>query len=362
MASIDRRVSPDTGAVAYQVRYRTPDGKSRAKTFRLMRDAKQFAASVETVKATGDFVDPQRATVTVSEWAASWMAARTSLAVSTRARYQTIVGTHIVPRWGRLRLSQVTHEDVQQWVAELGERMAPASVRKVHRVLSLLLSYAVKSGRLARNPANLVDLPRVKSKPRRYLTHEQVGAFADAVGEDWRLHVLVLAYTGLRIGELVALRWRNVDLLRRRLIVSESASTVDGRLVMSDTKGHEPREVPLPRFLVPLLEAAMEGHGPNDLAFPGPSGVMLRRQTLHQSAFPRASAAIGIDPPLTPHELRHTAASLAIAAGADVKVVQQMLGHKSATMTLDLYGHLFPDRLDVVADAMDAARSAALGA
>ncbi len=85
----------------------------------------------------------------------------------------------------------------------------------------------------------------------------------------------------------------------------------------------------------------------------------MRSRTFQRAVFDQASAAVGLEG-LTPHALRHTAASLAIAAGADVKVVQQMLGHKSATMTLDLYGHLFPDRLDTVADAMDAARAAAL--
>src|SRR5665811_1202169 len=88
-------------------------------------------------------------------------------------------------------------------------------------------------------------------------------------------------------------------------------------------------------------------------------GATLRAQTFQRAVLVDAAAAIGV-PGLTPHELRHTAASLAIASGADVKVVQQMMGHKSATMTLDLYGHLFGDRLDLVADALDNARTAAL--
>ncbi len=87
----------------------------------------------------------------------------------------------------------------------------------------------------------------------------------------------------------------------------------------------------------------------------------MRSRTFQRAVLDEAARSIGLDG-LTPHALRHTAASLAIAAGADVKVVQQMLGHKSATMTLDLYGHLFPDRLDTVADAMDAARRVALEA
>jgi integrase len=95
------------------------------------------------------------------------------------------------------------------------------------------------------------------------------------------------------------------------------------------------------------------------VVFTGPRGAVMRAGTFRRGTLIEAAKAVGI-PGFHPHELRHTAASLAIASGADIKVVQQMMGHKSATMTLDQYGHLFPDRLDVVADAMDAARLSAL--
>lgn len=131
-------------------------------------------------------------------------------------------------------------------------------------------------------------------------------------------------------------------------------------VVWGTPKGHEAREVPIPRFLLDELAAHVTGKAPNDLVFPGVrSGGPLRSAVFRRGGFDDASKAIGI-PDLHPHELRHTAASLAIASGADVKVVQQMLGHSSAAMTLDVYGHLFGDRLDVVADAMDAARKVAL--
>jgi integrase len=93
--------------------------------------------------------------------------------------------------------------------------------------------------------------------------------------------------------------------------------------------------------------------------FTGLRGAVMRSGTFRQAALGEAAEALGI-PGFHPHALRHTAASLAIASGADVKVVEQMLGHKSATMTLDQYGHLYGDRLDIVADAMDTARSEAL--
>ena len=154
---------------------------------------------------------------------------------------------------------------------------------------------------------------------------------------------------------MAALRVGRVDFLRRRVLVSESATPVKGVMTFGPTKGHERREVPLPRFLVGELAVHVAGRSPDELLFTGERGAVMRSQTFQRAALTRTAEALKI-PGFHLHELRHTAASLAIASGADVKVVQQMLGHKSA----DLYGHLFGDRLDVVADAMDSARASAL--
>ena len=144
--------------------------------------------------------------------------------------------------------------------------------------------------------------------------------------------------------------------------IVESVTEVSKRgLVWGTPKGHERRDVPIPRFLVDDLAEHVAGRPADAFVFPAPMGGALRVRNFRRVALDPAANTIGV-PDLHPHALRHTAASLAIASGADVKVVQQMLGHKSAIMTLDLYGHLFGDRLDVVADALDAARAAALAA
>jgi len=124
-------------------------------------------------------------------------------------------------------------------------------------------------------------------------------------------------------------------------------------------KGHERREVPIPRFLVDRLAAHVAGKARDELGFTGEKRGALRAQVFQRSVPTRAAEQLDFVG-LHPHELRHAAASLAIASGATVKVVQQMLGHKSATMTLDLYGHLYADQLDDVADRLhDAAVRAA---
>ena len=168
--------------------------------------------------------------------------------------------------------------------------------------------------------------------------------------------MLLLGCTGLRRGEAAALLVRRVDLLRGRIEVAGSVTDVDGRMIFGSPKSHARRRVAVPRFLRDDLAVQLVGLGPDDLVFASRAGTPLRVQNFRRDWFDRAAHAVGLSG-LTPHELRHTAASLAIASGASVKGVQSMLGHASAQMTLDRYGHLFPDELDAVADRLDAARA-----
>ena len=166
--------------------------------------------------------------------------------------------------------------------------------------------------------------------------------------------IRVLAYTGLRWGEVVALTAGRVDLRRRRIEVVEAITEVHGHVITGTTKNHQWRSVPIPRFLADELADHVTGKVPGDLLFTAPEGGVLRNTNFRPRFFDPAAEAAGL-PGLTPHELRHTAASLAIAAGANVKAVQQMLGHASAAMTLDIYAGLFADDLDAVADQLDRA-------
>jgi integrase len=354
MSEIRRRER--NGRVSYLARHYV-DGRKVSKSFDRQKDAKDWLTTIGNSKLTGTYVDPNRSKVTVGRWAQQWIDSKVNLAPKTKDRYEQIIRAHIEPRWGKVRLCDVAHADLQDWIA--GINAAPATVRKVHGVMSLVLAYAVKDGRLAVNAAAGVSLPRVHPPEKRFLTHEQVHDLADACGDEYRLVVLFLAYTGLRWGEMAALRVSRLDFLRRRAHVKESVTPIKGVMTFGDTKGHEDRKVPLPPFLLEDLARQVEGKAPGDLVFVGERGGVMRSQTFQRAVLTRAVAELGI-PGFHPHELRHTAASLAIASGADIKIVQQMLGHKKATMTLDQYGHLYGDRLDVVADAMDAARVKAL--
>jgi integrase len=356
MASIARR--PDG---TYRPRYRDEHGKEHARHFKRKVDAQRWLDEVAAAVQTGTYVDPTRAKLTVGELAPVWLAGKINLKPTSRARYADVLKTHVLPRWGNVTLIRVTHGDVQAWLSKLsGRGLAGASVRKAQGVLSGILGLAVRDRRLAVNPALGVALPPMQEKRRRYLTAEQLEALAEAAGPG-RVAVLVLGYCGLRWSELAALRVRHFDLLRRRVLVEEAVTEVDGsRLVWGTPKTHGRRSVPLPRFLVDELSRTVVTRPADELAFPSPQGAVLRNRNARSAWFDAAARAIG-EPGLTPHELRHTAASLAIKAGANVKAVQRMLGHASAAMTLDRYADLFDDDLDDVADRLDALRAASRG-
>ncbi|HET6910444.1 MAG TPA: tyrosine-type recombinase/integrase [Mycobacteriales bacterium] len=301
-----------------------------------------------------------------------WIASKVNLKPSTRALYDSILETHVRPRWATTQLARVTHEDIQVWVsALLAAGTGAAHVRKiVGTVLRGILALAVRSKRLPANPCDGIQLPRISHTAKRYLTAARVAALADAAAElparrprrgtdasfaQYRLATLTLAYCGLRWSELAALRTSRVDLLRRRILVAEAVVEVDGKqLVWGSPKNHEVRSIPVPRFLADELATHLMHKAPTDLVFTSPTGGVLRNRNARKAWFDRAAVAIG-ELGLTPHELRHTAASLAVSAGANVKAVQRILGHASATLTLDTYADLSDSDLDAVADRLDAA-------
>jgi integrase len=366
----------------YRVRYRKPDRRQAAKRgFRTKRDAERFLVTVESQMLTGDFIDPASSRTTVGELGPDWLdVKRMKLKPSSYKLLVDAWRVYVEPRWGGVELGAISHSDVQKWVTEVsagtarttrkyhprtaaqGSRPKSASVViRAYGVLAAVLDVAVRDRRIPRNPARGVDLPRKAKKRHRYLTHEEVDRLARAAGEPHAAVVLVAAYTGLRWGELSALRVRDLDLSRQRLAVNENAVRVGTDLHVGSPKTHELRSVGFPAFLSEPLAAAAAGKPAHALLF-GEGETHLQRPRASgasRSWFMRALSDAGL-PRMTIHDLRHTAASLAIASGANVKAVQRMLGHASAAMTLDVYADLFDEDLDAVSAAMNRARSAAL--
>lgn len=341
------------GETLYRVRYRTPDNRQTDKRgFKTKRDANNFANTVEVEKLTGKYVAPSLGQITVGELGPDWLKRQIHHKESWSARLESVWRVHVEPKWGRRRIGDIKQTDVQTWVAEM--TLSASSVAHAHTVLAGILDDAVSDRRLVANPARGVKMPRKIDKSKNFLTAAQVSMLADESKHPDI--VLLLATTGLRWGEMAALRLRDIDLGRGRIRVERSASKVNAETIIGTTKNHAARSVAVSTSVLKLLAPAMVAKAPDELLWSRADGQPLRPPTTTHwfgAAVKRCQAADPNFPRVTVHELRHTAASLMIASGANVKTVQSQLGHKTATMTLDQYGHLFADDLDDVADRMD---------
>lgn len=352
----------------WRARYVDGDGREVAKGFDRKTDATAWLESITSTIVAGTYVAPGAGNATVGEMHEQWLKTQAHIKDSTKAARASAWSVHVQDRWKSVAVAEVQTSAIRAWVNDLQQNGSAApTIENALGVLRLVLALAVEDKRIPRNPCDGVKAPRRQHSARAYLTHQQVDELSVAMGRD-ALVVKFLAYTGLRYGEMAALRVQNFDMLRRRVNIRESVTEVAGKLTWSTPKNHERRSVPFPRFLVDDLAARMQGKGREDLVFSAPNGGVLRIATFRTRVFNKAVDKLrGLDgdgrpttdwPRPTLHDLRHTAASLAISAGANVKAVQTMLGHKSAALTLDTYADLFPDDLEAVADAFDVAVAA----
>lgn len=363
----------------YRVRYRKPDGAQTDKRgFKTKREAELFLASTTISKATGDYIDPQAGRTTIGHLSTAWLAGKKPpvLKPSSYASLDSSWRTHVEPEWGSREVRGIRRPEVQEWIADLSDRKSATVVIRAHGVLAGILDNAVAEKRIGKNPARGVQLPTKTKASKTYLTHDQLRRLALASKHPTLL--LVLGFTGMRWGEVSALRVKHVNQLRRRISIEENAVLVGSQIHLGTPKTHERRTVAYPKILAAHIEKLCDSRAPDALLFgdgvhhmrlPHPSHSWLnqaatraRKQQEKEIADAAAEGKklkLALVPTVTAHELRHTAASLAVQAGAHVKAVQRMLGHKSAAMTLDTYSDLFDEDLDDVADRMSEAASAA---
>ncbi|GAA1327427.1 site-specific integrase [Brachybacterium rhamnosum] len=350
-----------TGKPRYLVRYRKPNGVQTMKRgFTTKRDAEAWLTDLESSKRRGEFVAVSAGRATIGELAEPWLRGKeVRVKASTWAALETAWRVHVAPTWERTAVAAVLPSDVQSWIRDLSEEKSPTVVIRAHGVLAGILDVAVRDRRIVANPARNVELPRKRRRAARYLSHVEVERVA-SISRHPAL-VYLLAYGGLRWGEATALRGTSVDRDRCRVRVDEAVVWVRGKPVVGTPKSHERRSVPLPRFVIDMLPDAGDG-----LLFPGARGEYMTAPTKAGRAadgsrlvvrwWEAALTAAGL-PYMPPHDLRHTAASLAVQSGASVKVVQRMLGHASASMTLDVYADLFDADLDEVSAALEVRRA-----
>jgi integrase len=285
------------------------------------------------------------------------MATTVNLKPKTRASYESLLRSRILPSFENVALAAIQPSTVKHWIAELeADGLSASRVRQAYNLFGAIMRGAVEDGCIASTPCVGVKLPRLPKLEMLFLDATQVEAIVSAIGGSDGALIYVLAYGGLRFGEAVALRRRHVDLLRSRLLINESLAEVGGRHYFGPTKTHRHRVVPVPAFLKEALSrhlTSVPGEG-DALVFTSRSGKPIRYSNFMRRQWAPALKRAGL-PPVGIHVLRHTCAALLIAEGAYPKEVQEHLGHSSIAVTMDRYGHLFPDSHDRIARRLEAA-------
>jgi integrase len=367
---------PGRRPIGYEVRYRDGDGVLRTKGgFRRRREADAWAADLETSRTHGMLIPHSRSSTRLGEVADEWLAS-----IQGRRRPKTVDGyekllkVHVRPAFGRRSVGSIAYADVDRFVRSieaLGRR--PATARNAFFVLKMVLDHAVRSGRLRHNPCAGVNLPSPGSPEMLFLTASQVRVLAAAVDERWpskrRRHpdapppygllIEFAAFTGLRSGEIAALRIGDVDLRAGTIRVSRSAAMVRGRWVEGEPKTKAGRRSVVinaalaERLVSHLGDRILDRDG---YVFAAPDGARLNYGTFYSLHFKPTVAAVL--PPhlhgLRFHDLRHSYASLLVAEGAHPKEMAELMGHSSVQITLDRYSHMMPHMAATLAERLDA--------
>jgi len=360
-----RTAKPTEGRKAkWQVRYQDPLGDWRTKQFSRKADAEHWLKIQEIDILRGEWVDPKRTQLTFEEWARSWLKSTVHLKPKTRVGYESLLKSHVLPKFGGLRLDEIERLDIQQWIAALYDdrRLSPSRIRQAYQVLSAALKAAAQSKLLIHTPCIGIKLPRAVPREMQFLSADDVALLAEGIVEPFETLVYLLAYGGLRWGEAVALRRKRTDLAKRRIEVAESVAEIAGTFYPGAPKNWQRRTIAIPPFLADLLAAHLS-HMPDDpdaLVFADGNGNFLRHSNFRQRVWIPALQAAGLPEDLRIHDMRHTCAALLIAQGAHPKAIQVHLGHSSIQVTMDRYGHLFPNEWDRLAAQLDQTHRAAL--
>ena len=347
------------GKVTYLARWRDDARRQRKRSFTRKLDADRFLAQVEGDLLCGQYVDPSNKT-TVVEYARQWAAGRVHRPTTTR-RVSGLIETHIAGTpLGSRRLAADVPSEVQAWASDRAKVLAPSTLRNLVGLLRSIYAAAVLDRLVGRSPVIRVQLPAAHRERLVPLTVAQVRALANAMPDRNRAMVIVQAGLGLRLGELLALRDRDVDWVNRTVRIEwQFAPQSKVRTVPKTPRSR--RTVPLPQVVADAIEAHTKEYAPDEdgtlftTRFSGP----YRHDYYGSRIFGAAVTAAGLPEQTTWHDLRHHYASVLLAQGESVIVVAERLGHENANLVLSTYGHLMPDSEERTRRAIDDAWSGA---
>jgi integrase len=339
------------GSGRWQVRYLGPDGRRRAapRTFPTKRDAEQWLSVTEAEMLKGEWSNPALGKITLAEYGRRWIAERT-LSARTVELYESLFRLHLVPYLGDREIGSISTETVRAWRKWLQDNGRSAViVAKAYRLLRAIMNTAVDDDRVIRNPCRIKGAAEEKTPERPVATVPQVFALAEEMPPRFRALVLTAAFTGLRWGELIALRRCDVDLEAPYVrVVRKLAQLRSGEVVVGPTKSAAGvRTVALPELLLPDLRRHLKKFtdaADEALVFTGEKGAMLSRGNWHTTVswVPSVKAA-GLPEGFHFHDLRHTGNQLAASAGASTRELMRRMGHGSMRAAL-IYQHATDDR------------------
>lgn len=362
-----RRYTREDGTIRETWRARHPDptrggAHKIEKQFRTKREAERWLTEQRAAAQRGDWINPADGARTFSQVAGEWRQTWADLEPKTRAGYESLLG-QLENRFGKAKVGSLHTDALQSYFNELAERRAANTVRRYFTVLSQVMRVAVERRYIGANPCDSVRLPKRRGAKQEhlFLMPHEVAALADAIDPHWRVAIYTAAYTGVRAGELWALRRKRLDLLHGTLRIEESLKDVSGHLMFGLPKSEAShRTISLPGSIREMLEdhlsqPAPGGSGPDDLVFTTPTGLPVRHGLFYRRIFkPAVERAL---PPgkhgLRFHDLRHTCASLLLAVAPNPYAVMKRLGHEDIKTTINTYGHLFPDVDAALAGELD---------
>jgi len=325
--------------------YRDPEGRTRsAGRFNARRTAQRAALRQEHKVTDGSWRDASLGAITFRQYVETvWMPSR-HLEASTVAAYQSNLDKHFFPFFGDRPLARILPSTVQDWVTKVSaEGLSPRSIAKYHVMLSSIFKRALRDRVLSFNPCAETDLPKVIARRTRTLTPEEFARLIDAIPVQHRLMVETAIETGMRWGELIALRPRHVDFLRRTLTVEETivevsrkhSPTGERMIVKPYPKDNEPRTFGVrPLWLDTIAEHIKANDiARDDLLFPTTAGTPISRNTFRTRVWLPAVKASGVAFPVRIHDLRHAHASWLLAGGSDLKSVMERMGHAQIQTT-----------------------------
>ena len=349
-----------SGNSVYLVRYRTVDGGARAKQFDRKRDADAFLHQVEAEKVRGELIDPRLGKITLADWVSRWFPTVTSVRPTTQSRNEICLRLYVLPRFGKVALASLDRTSMREWITELDAAgLAPATIHKTVQILAKALRAAQEDRLVTHNPAEHLPLPKIERQEMRSLTHAEVQTLAAAIDPRYRAFILLASYGGLRLGEMLALRWSRVDLDNRRVRVAETLTDLNGHFAFGPPKTRAAiRTITIPPFVCEALaEHSLGLRVADELVLRSPEGAPVRASLFRRRFWVPAINVAGLAP-LRVHDLRHTAVSLWIAEGANPKQVAVRAGHTSVSVVLDRYGHLYPQHDDDLMAALQRAGAA----